>query len=101
MAQTALGFGIIVALAGLFAIPMTTAGKGKDLSVPLVPGEKERCPVCGMFVSPYPATQTAKTVMVSAARAMGFRQPALKRCKMAEMSVPEWAIPTQNTKLIK
>ena len=52
MAQTLLGFGIIVALAGLFAIPMTTAGK--DLSVPLVPGEKERCPVCGMFVSPYP-----------------------------------------------
>ena len=54
MAPTLLWCSAIVALAALFTVPMTTAGKGKDLSVPLVPGEKERCPVCGMFVSPYP-----------------------------------------------
>ena len=48
-----------------------------------------------------PAVQTAKTVMVSAARAMGLRQPARKRCKTADIRVPEWAIPTQKTKLIR
>jgi hypothetical protein len=48
-----------------------------------------------------PAVQTANTVMVSAARAMGLRQPARNRCRMAEMRVPEWAMPTQNTKLMR
>ena len=52
MAQTLLWLGVIVAVATLFSIPMTTASK--DLNVPLVPGENDRCPVCGMFVSPYP-----------------------------------------------
>jgi hypothetical protein len=45
--------------------------------------------------------QTAKTVMVSAALAMGFRHPALNRWRMAEIRVPEWAIPTQKTKLMR
>ena len=52
MAPTLLWCSVIVALAALFTVPMTTAGK--DLNVPLDPGEKDRCPVCGMFVSPYP-----------------------------------------------
>ena len=52
MTPTLLWCSVIVALAALFTVPMTTAGK--DLKVPLDPGEKDRCPVCGMFVSPYP-----------------------------------------------
>ena len=39
--------------------------------------------------------------MVSAARAIGLRQPARNRCRMADMRVPEWAMPTQNTKLMR
>jgi hypothetical protein len=39
--------------------------------------------------------------MVSAARAIGLRHPARKRCRMAEISVPECAIPTQKTKLMR
>lgn len=51
MAQGLLWFGIIVSLAVVFTTPIISVVK--DLSVPLIPGEKERCPVCGMFVSPY------------------------------------------------
>ena len=48
-----------------------------------------------------PAVATAKTVIASALRAMGVLQEALNKNKIADMSVPECAIPTQNTKLIK
>ncbi|MDX2479369.1 MAG: nitrous oxide reductase accessory protein NosL [Desulfuromusa sp.] len=37
----------IVCLIGLFAGPLIAAE-------PKLPGKKDRCPVCGMFVSPYP-----------------------------------------------
>jgi hypothetical protein len=48
-----------------------------------------------------PAIITAKTVMASALRAMGVRHLARKRYRMAEIKVPEWAMPTQKTKLTK
>jgi len=46
-----------------------------------------------------PAVITAKTVMASALRATAVRHRDRTRKRMAEMSVPECAIPTQNTKL--
>lgn len=46
------------------------------------------------------AQMTAKMVMASANRAMAFRQRLRKRKRMAEISVPAWPIPTQNTKLM-
>lgn len=52
MTPTLLWVSVVVAMAAVFTIPTTTSGK--DLSVPLVPGENDRCPVCGMFVAPYP-----------------------------------------------
>jgi len=52
MAQTLLWFGVGIASAIVFITPMITVVR--ELSVPLIPGEEERCPVCGMFVSPYP-----------------------------------------------
>jgi hypothetical protein len=48
-----------------------------------------------------PAMETAKTVMVSAALAIGLRHPARIRWRIAEIRVPEWAIPTQKTKLMR
>ena len=47
-----------------------------------------------------PAVITAKTVIASAARATAVRQRARNRNRTAEINVPEWAIPTQNTKLV-
>jgi hypothetical protein len=38
-------------------------------------------------------------VIASAAREIAVRHLARKRYRMAEMRVPEWAIPIQNTKL--
>ncbi len=43
---------------------------------------------------------TAKTVMTSAVRYTAVRQAERNRYRMAEISVPEWAIPTQKTKLV-
>jgi hypothetical protein len=42
---------------------------------------------------------TAKSVIASAARLMAVRQCWRNRYRMAEISVPAWPIPTQNTKL--
>lgn len=52
MAQTLLWFGVLIALTALISPSMITVVK--DLSVPLIPSEKDRCPVCGMYVAPYP-----------------------------------------------
>ena len=43
---------------------------------------------------------TANTVMPSASRYTDCRHGARKRKRMAEISVPEWAIPTQKTKVV-
>jgi len=43
---------------------------------------------------------SAKTVITSAERVTGRRQPALTRRRMAEMSVPAWLMPIQNTKFV-
>ena len=43
---------------------------------------------------------TAKIVMASALRATDVRQRARNRNSTAEISVPECAMPTQNTKLV-
>src|SRR3954466_9768785 len=45
------------------------------------------------------AQTTAKIVMASAARLIEVRHFCRSRHKMAEMSVPAWPIPIQNTKL--
>ena len=47
-----------------------------------------------------PAVMTAKTVIASDARATDVRQLARNRNSTAEIRVPEWAIPTQKTKLV-
>ena len=47
-----------------------------------------------------PAHMTAKSVMASAARLMEVRQRWRKRKRMAEISVPAWPMPTQNTKFV-
>ena len=47
-----------------------------------------------------PAQTTAKIVIASAKRLMLVRQFWRKRKRMAEMSVPAWPMPTQNTKLM-
>ena len=39
-----------------------------------------------------------KTVIASAARRIGLRQLAWERRRIAETMVPEWDMPTQNTK---
>src|SRR5580698_4452630 len=41
-----------------------------------------------------------KTVMASAQRVTGRRQVALQSRRMAEISVPAWLMPIQNTKLV-
>ena len=43
---------------------------------------------------------TAKTVIASEARATEVRHLARNRKRTAEISVPEWAMPTQNTKFV-
>jgi hypothetical protein len=43
---------------------------------------------------------TAKIVIASADRLIVVRQPDRKRYRIAEMRVPEWAIPTQKTKFV-
>ena len=43
---------------------------------------------------------SAKTVITSAQRVTGRRQPASTRRRIAEISVPAWLIPIQKTKLV-
>src|SRR5208337_2429532 len=43
---------------------------------------------------------SAKTVIASAHRVTGRRQPALTRRRIAEISVPAWLIPIQKTKFV-
>ena len=45
------------------------------------------------------AHATAKRVIASAARLIDVRHRCLNRKRTAEMSVPAWPMPTQNTKL--
>ena len=47
-----------------------------------------------------PAQITAKMVMASAKRLMLVRHFWRQRKRMAEISVPAWPMPTQNTKLV-
>ena len=47
-----------------------------------------------------PAQMTAKMVMASAKRLIEQRQFWRKRNSTAEISVPAWPMPTQNTKLM-
>jgi hypothetical protein len=47
-----------------------------------------------------PAQTTAKSVMASAARLIDVRHFWRVRNRMAEMSVPAWPMPIQNTKLV-
>ena len=43
---------------------------------------------------------SAKTVMTSAQRVTGRRQPASTRRRIAEISVPAWLMPIQKTKSV-
>ena len=43
---------------------------------------------------------SAKTVIASAHRVTGRRQRAFTSRRMAEMSVPAWLMPIQNTKFV-
>src|ERR671913_294967 len=43
----------------------------------------------------------ANTVMTSAHRVTGRRQPALTRRRIAEINVPAWLMPIQKTKLVR
>ena len=43
---------------------------------------------------------SAKTVITSAHRVTGRRQPAFTSRRIAEISVPAWLMPIQNTKLV-
>ena len=52
MVQTVLLFGALLWLVIVASIPTTTAVE--NLDTPATPGDRERCPVCGMFVAPYP-----------------------------------------------
>jgi len=47
-----------------------------------------------------PAHMTAKMVMASAERFTAVRHRCLNRHRIAEISVPAWPIPIQNTKLV-
>src|SRR2546427_6310609 len=47
-----------------------------------------------------PAVITANTVIASAVRYTAVRHPERKRNRIAEISVPECAMPTQNTKQV-
>ncbi len=52
MVPTVFWVGLLLSCSVLIASPIISTIKGLD--VPLHPGEKDRCPVCGMFVAPYP-----------------------------------------------
>jgi len=52
MIQTMLWLAALLSLLAVFAIPVVTTNN--DLEVPLLPGESDRCPVCGMLVAPFP-----------------------------------------------
>ena len=43
---------------------------------------------------------SANTVITSAQRVTGRRQPAFTSLRIAEISVPAWLMPIQNTKLV-
>ena len=43
---------------------------------------------------------SAKTVMTSAHRVTGRRQPAFTSLRIAEMSVPAWLMPIQKTNVV-
>ena len=47
-----------------------------------------------------PAHITAKSVIASAARLTDVRQRCRRRKRMAEISVPAWPMPIQNTKFV-
>ena len=47
-----------------------------------------------------PAVMTANTVIASSVRYTAVRHPDRKRKRIAEISVPEWAMPTQKTKQV-
>ena len=47
-----------------------------------------------------PAVITANTVIASAVRYTAVRHPERNRKRIAEISVPECAMPTQNTKQV-
>ena len=47
-----------------------------------------------------PPINNAKRVITSAQRVMGRRQVALARRRMAEINVPAWLMPIQNTKFV-
>ena len=44
---------------------------------------------------------SANTVMTSAQRVTGRRHPAFTSRRIAEISVPAWLMPIQNTKLVR
>lgn len=52
MPQTVLVFCALCSLLVVFRAPAITTAQ--DLDVPRRPSETDRCPVCGMLVSPYP-----------------------------------------------
>jgi nitrous oxide reductase accessory protein NosL len=52
MMQTVLWYGALLSLGFFFATSVLATAKEPD--VPLRPGERDRCPVCGMLVAPYP-----------------------------------------------
>ena len=52
MVQAVMWIVIFGAVSLLFAAPMITTTKSPE--TPLKPGHRDRCPVCGMFVMPYP-----------------------------------------------
>lgn len=52
MVHVAIWIGIFGAASLFFAASMTTTTK--DLGAPLKPGQRDRCPMCGMFVQPFP-----------------------------------------------
>ena len=45
-------------------------------------------------------TSSAMTVIASAMRVIGRRQPASVTRRIAEMSVPAWLMPMKNTKFV-
>jgi len=53
MTQTVLWYGALLSLGFFFAISMSIFATSKELDVPHRPGERDRCPVCGMLVAPY------------------------------------------------
>ena len=52
MTQTVLWYGALISLGFIFTATILTITK--ELDVPHHPGERDRCPVCGMLVAPFP-----------------------------------------------